>query len=1303
MAYLSISLFGGFDATLDGQTISAFGTDKARALLAYLTVELGAAHSRQELAALFWPESPRSKAAHNLSQTLLRLCRALREDEAPATFRRQPFLLVDRHTVQFNALSNYHLDVGAFQELIRAYRQHRHASVEPCRTCLEWLQQAVSLYRGDLLAGFALRDSLSFEEWQLLHQEAFHRQAVEALSVLASYHEGRGEATRVVDYARRLVGLEPWQEQAQIQLMTALAQCGHEAAALEQYVAYSRTLATEFGTAPSAEAAHLYQQILTRQIRGENPSAIASKQGAATNAGERRQVTALVCGGAVPAGQVDPEDLHTHLLRCSQTCTPILDHWGGQRQPRQGADCLVYFGFPLTYEDAVHRAAQAALALAAAQPVCVGIHTEMMALTDGELVGTVPDLARGCRYLAHPHSIVATAETIRLLTGRFNYHPLGLRSLPGVSGDVFVYRLLSENATRSSLTWSDQTQRLTCLVGREQELGCLTDCLERVRRGQGQVVVLSGEPGVGKSRLVQELAQLDAGACRWCESRCLSSFQNTALYPFVRLFEDIIGIQPDDGPQARQEKLDSILTQLGLAEPATAWLLAIFLGLPTQPPAPETITDDLRERMRLALLLLIGRLAVERPLVLVFEDLHWADPSTLVWLTTSLEVLAAAGCLVLLTHRPGFNPPWCLRQPPLQLHLGPLAPEQVALMVADLAGEAIIPEDVLHNILSRCDGVPFYAESLTHAWLEADDRAWQNEIPVTLRDSLLAQLQRAGPAWQTVGWAATLGREFSFSLLAGIVPYDEKRLRADLGHLAAVGVLHLIGPTPNELYAFKHALIQEAALAALLKHERRSRHQRIAETYITRFQHITETEPELVAEHFDQAGLPTQAADFWLLAGKRATRQGALIEAQAFFERVLNTVDPQDHNCRWQALQGREEVFFLAGNRAAETTDIAALLEMARQDDNQAWLAEALYKHLRYLNAVGDFPGMLAVADDVIRAAHIAGNPDLEARALTSKAVAQTRLDDPEAQQTAEAALAQAQVAGDGWAIAYATGLVALYHAYAGDFAGSAQLWASVLGMVRCGGDRSLQSRVLSNLGAAYQYLGLFEEATRHLEEGVELCDLIGDRHSHAYNVVNLAGVKLLSGDLEAATQLFDQALTEATAVDDHGLVAGVLWELGSRAVAMGDYDAAVHHLQMARQTFTMSGMTARVMETEALLAKCALAQGRAEEAQQTADQVWRHLQEHGVAAMDEAVSTYLTLASVFEHLANSMRAQKHDQTAAAIRRAGYALVVERAAKISNPLWRHSFLYNVPSNRAMVECRLQEQPMRPSDSWLPPP
>lgn len=1302
MSHLHLSLLGGFQAALDGQPITGFDTDKTRALLAYLAVEAGRPHRRAGLAALLWPESPAQKAAHNLSQTLLRLRRALREEQ-PAQANRQPFLLVSSQDIQFNPLSDHRLDVAEFVELLRAHRQHRHVNTETCSVCIGWLRQAADRYRGDLLAGFSLRDSVPFEEWLLVQQEALHGQIIEALELLVTYYERRGEPEQVREYARRLVVLEPWQEQAQIKLMVALTQCGQETAALEQYVTYSQMLAQEFDQAPSAAATALYNQIRARQSGGPRTASSQGKIAVSGPAaqGERRQVTALVCGRCDATRRSDPEEELERLARCSIYCDPVLERFGGQRQARQGTTCLIYFGHPVAYEDAAQQAVHAGLAMAKAardsdHSLAIGIHTGMMVSVAGELVGDVPNLARRCQRMAGANSVWLTGDTERLVRGWFDCQTTGTELLPGSAEPIAVYRVAGVITARDRLARLAQTRRPTRFVGREQEQQQLAACLTDAQQGRGRVITLCGEPGIGKSRLVWELSQVNSGAVIWLESHCSPYFQNTSLYPLIHLLEQLIGFERNDDPHGKRAKLDRVLARHGLAGPAQAWLLALLLGLPTDTPAPQTITEDLRERMRTAFFAVLGRCAAEQPMVLVIEDLHWADPSTVAWLDASLDALAATGCLALLTHRPTFIPSWQPRPQQLQFTLGPLNPEQVSLMITDLAGGTDVPDELRRRVVAQTDGIPLFVEELTKTVLEAGGPLLGTDIPATLSDSLLARLDGVGRAKETAQWAAVLGREFAYPVLAVAVPYGEQPLQDDLALLVEAGLVYRSNDGSQESYAFKHILIQQAAYASLLRRTRRTLHHRIAEIYATRFPQIAEAQPELLAEHYHQAGLPIQAADHWLQAGERATAQGATLEAKIFFERALALIEPGDDERRWRALWGHETALYFRGERLAQRADIVALLALAENFDEDTRRAQAQSRRLRFASSQADYQEQSEAADAAMAAARRVGNATLELEALAYKLTAMMRLGErtmlPE---VVESTLALTQRVGDDGLRSYAMASVALYYFEDGDLARAAQILSQSLDTARRAKSRQLdlECQYHGHLGLVYAQLGLYTDARATLDAGLELADRLGIGRYRAYQMLNLGLVHWRMGDLNSAIQMEEAALAEYSTTGEAFGQAACRAYLGSVYEAMGDLGAAAQYLAEARAVFADLGVEPDTFEAQAAEARVLLARGRATEARQLTADVWRYLCAEGTEGLSSPSWVYICVADVLDAV------EIPGITLREVLETAYHELMARAQKISDLDWRQSFLQNVTENNAVMERwqQIQGNGVRPVD------
>jgi predicted ATPase/DNA-binding SARP family transcriptional activator/class 3 adenylate cyclase len=1313
MTYLALSFLGRFEVAFDAEPITAFGSDKARALLAYLAIESARPHRRAKLSGMFWPDLPEQKAAHNLSQSLLRLRQALggkKDVTIPLV------LIITPQQIQFNTSCNHQLDVAHFRQLLNLSHQHIHPEAASCGTCMKWLEQAVELYHGDLLAGLFVSDSTAFEEWRMIQQEELRQQMLEALSRLTVYHEQRGNFELAQKYARRQIALEPWHEAARFQLMRALVQIGQTSAAQKEYESYRKTLAEESGIKPSAAITAFYEQIKSGELA--QPSGAQPGGGEIawiSDHGERRQVTALACSHGTEA---DPEELHTKLSVCERHCEAIFNRFGGRRIVRQGETCLVYFGYPQSYEDAARRAVHSGLAIADALKehggVRIGIHTGLMAVgekrgrrwQDRDLIGKAPETARDCLRLAHPGEVLVTEETRRLVQDSFDFQIVEMPIFETKGQPGAVYRVRGEGSSQNRLDWLAQTQRLTVLTGRVSELALLKASYEKVLHGQGQVVLLRGEPGIGKSRLLWELEKsapmIDAQnnvqrvLWFWFASRCLPHDQNISLSPVIGLLEGLLGFQTGDSPDVHLEKLTGMLAWYHLNQPSAVWLLSTLLGLPTDTAPAETITQAQREQMCQVFIALVQQRAAEQPLVLVIEDLHWSDPSTLEWLRLSLPSLASVPCLMLLTARPGFDPA-SLSQPDarsnmLLLPLNPLPPEQVEQMMFDLAGRSMLAEDVHRRVVAQTDGIPLFVEELTKMLIEqsaskAGEKRTAN-IPATLLDSLAARLDHIGIAKETAQWAAVIGREFSYPVLQACIPYDDERLQSDLAHLIEAELISAINPGVHDStlarsktkprYTFKHTLVQDAAYASMLQSTRQAYHRRIAETLETRFPHLAEARPEHLAQHYFEAGMPTQAIDLWLRAGERAKSQGATLEARNLLDRAIALIEPADDERLWQVLWQREKVLDFMGDREAQEADLTALMDLADVFNDDMRRTQVYLRQIAFVGMQGDYRAALPLTEAACAAARRAGSLTLELNALAYKAQALIFLEVTTARQIVEEMLAQLPKVEDMSVRAQILTVAAYYYLESGDLVRSVQLQVQSADAAQRAGNHK-DTTIRANLGSIYATLGLYSQARSTLETALTQAELLADRWLHANILCRLGYVDWRSGEKKLAQQAQEKALNELTIIGDAYGEAACLAYLGYILEDAGEWASAEEYLTKARAGFAEIGVDSDRVEAQAVEARVVFAQGRQEEARQLAMGAWNYLREHGTEELNSPSLLYVCIADVLDGVEIS------DVSAHEVIEAGYRDLMQKAEKISDPEWRCSFLENIDENRAIVE------------------
>ncbi len=571
-------------------------------------------------------------------------------------------------------------------------------------------------------------------------------------------------------------------------------------------------------------------------------------------AGERRQLTVLFCDlvGSTPLSQqLDAEEWRDVVEAYHRTAAASVTRFGGHVAQYLGDGLLIYFGWPTAREDDPERAIRAGLAILDAMAplnatladdgthlaVRIGMHTGPVVIAEGGAVfGETPNIAARVQAAAEPDTVVVTAATQRLVAGMFVVEDRGPQALKGVREPVDLYRVVQPSGVRSRLDVA--ADRLTPFVGRDMELGTLLDRWERAQDGEGQNVLVLGEAGVGKSRLVYELhAHLAAVPHTWLECGATPFTEGTPFHPVIALVAQGLTFAAGD---TDTDKLGKIERGLGaLSSPETVALLADFLGLP--PPTPLALNPDVQRRKTLELLAQWNlALSAIQPLVLLVEDLHWCDASSLELVGRLIAQSATARVLVIATARPEFTPPWLARENLTTLQLARLTKRQARDMVAALGGTAL-PAATRDALVARADGMPLYVEELTKAMVEPAVARTVEAIPATLADSLMARLDRLSAAKEVAQRAAVLGREFGYPLLAAVAGMDDAGLRQGLARLVDAEIVFQRGEPPEATYTFKHALVQEAAYESLLKRTRQQLHGRVVDVLRERFPERVET------------------------------------------------------------------------------------------------------------------------------------------------------------------------------------------------------------------------------------------------------------------------------------------------------------------------------------------------------------------------------------------------------------------------------------------------------------------------------
>ncbi|NOT53291.1 MAG: AAA family ATPase, partial [Deltaproteobacteria bacterium] len=754
---------------------------------------------------------------------------------------------------------------------------------------------------------------------------------------------------------------------------------------------------------------------------------------------ERRQLTVMFCdlvGSTALSTQLDPEELREVIRAYQQTSAAIIERFGGHIAQYLGDGLLVYFGYPVAHEDDAARAVRSGLEIIAALQrlsspspfqgegrgegsmvaqsnaphpnllprgarglkVRIGIHTGLVVV--GEMgggsrqeqlaLGETPNIAARVQGAANPDEVVISAATYRLVEGLFVCEDRGQPALKGVAVPLTLYRVEKESDAQSRFQVVAR-QGLTPLVGREHEYGLLQDRWQQVRDGAGQIVLLGGEPGIGKSRLVEALKErVEQGGARCLELRCSPYSRNSALQPVIEHLQRMLHFRPDEAPESKVEKLHQALSEYRFPQSETLPLFTALLSLPL--PAgvhPLALSPQKqKEKTNEALVAWLCEEAKQQAVTYAWEDLHWADPSTLELLTLLLAQVPTLRLLAILTYRPEFTPPWGAHSYLSQLTLSRLGQPQVEVMVAKLTGGKALPPEIVRQIASKTDGVPLFVEELTKTVLESVESGGRSSmplgIPATLQDALMARLDRLGPAKDIAQLGATLGREFTYALLQAVSPLHAEALQHGLRQLVEAELVYQSGVPPQARYLFKHALVQDTAYQSLLKSRRQQLHQHVAQVLVEQFVDTAESQPELVAHHYTEAGLIAQAVPYWQKAGERAVDRSAYIEGISHLTKgleLLNTLpETTDRSHQELNLQTPLGLAFMATKSYAAPEVGKAYTrarELCRQMGETPQLAPVLYGLWIFHLVRGELQTAYEAAEQLLRLGQNTQDPAL--------------------------------------------------------------------------------------------------------------------------------------------------------------------------------------------------------------------------------------------------------------------------------------------------------------------------------------
>lgn len=889
---LSIRLLGEVQLMRDEQALNGKLYDKVIALLAYLIAESDRSHTREHLAALFWPALPPDAARGNLRQALYYLRQAFHTDAA--------FLLSsNRDTVRFmHGVSRCRVDLKIFTEPAPVCLQCTTKSLPtPCESCLSHLEMRFKTYQGEFLAGVSLSDTPDFDIWLDTQRLSLRGLAFALAEQLSNTHESQGNLETALAYALRCIQLEPWNEAGHRQHMRLLAYKGQHGSAQTFYDVYRNKLERDLNVEPEDSTQALFESIHRNELQAASNVSSALMQAMPLTETGRRQVTILCCHVGL---QPNASGAGLEQLAAPRSvCASVLRRHAGHIALGQGGYIYAYVGYPEASEHAGPQAVRAALELQAClaphYQFRAGIHTGIIvtgfdpALPD--IIGNVSAFAwQLCRRMQRG-GIVVSDTTRRLLHGRFRLQtlkPLHIKDHDIESGgsQMPVYKLLGEAPGGDH----DATQPHSGLIGRRSELQRLKRLWQLALSGQPQFLVLRGEAGLGKTRLARALRDQAIPANSVIRHlHCYPEHQHTPFHPIISMFEATLGFAGDDTVADRREKLGRRLAHHHPAIASQAYPILMAM-LSIAPPQASVLAPRQRKQQTLDMLLtLLDSIASRRALLLIIEDAQWLDTTSLDLLDRLVHRKDPVALFTLVTARSEFRPSWLKTGSVLELN--PLKGQHIARLAQAAASKTLSKQSIEH-IVQRADGIPLYAEEM--ALLPST--SGHDDIPATLHYLLRIRLDAVPHARRLLQFAATIGRKFERDLLQRVSTLDDKKLAAILHQLTEARLISLVEPQ-HAIYQFHHALIQEAAYASQVHADMQEAHQQVAVVLATHYAHRTAQQPGEIARHYTAAGDIPAALPWWLAAGRKALRVSANAEACGYLQTGLDLVMklPQDH------------------------------------------------------------------------------------------------------------------------------------------------------------------------------------------------------------------------------------------------------------------------------------------------------------------------------------------------------------------------------------------------------------------------